>query len=117
MTGPSGVSMTARSPAASAVGEPISTARRPWTSAIRAVSSASSSGAAKSVASITRCTNVPTSTPGGMSASSEAVWPAAAWSAAATLGAPVGPGGSSASSGCSGSLVTQSSWLAAVMSL
>ena len=71
-SGPSGVSIAARSPATTLAASPISTPRaRACTASTRAASSASRSGAAKSVASKTRWTNVPTRTPAGMPASSD----------------------------------------------
>ena len=67
-SGPSGVSIAARRPAITVARSPMSTGRRARAAPTVRASSASRSGAAKSVASKTVCTNVPNSVPPGPAA-------------------------------------------------
>ena len=97
-------------------GSPISSWRRARVSATRAVSSAVRSGAAKSVASSTPWTNVPMSTPAGISASRDGT-SSSAGSPPGTAGGGVAGSGSSSVTPSSGSLATRASCAAAVMSL
>ena len=70
-SGPSGVSIAARSPATTSCGSPISTGRHACAAAMLAASSPSRSAAAKSVSCRTRCTSVPMRRPAGMSPNGE----------------------------------------------
>jgi hypothetical protein len=108
--------MTALSPSSTIARSPISVLRHAWTSSMRAPSSASRSGAAKSVASNTPCTNVPTCTPEGISARRDGTSRSAVSPASTTGGGPA-TSSSSVTSRSSGSLATRASWAPAVMSL
>ena len=109
---PSGVSRTARIPASTAAGSPTSSGRRASSRAIADWSWHSRSVAAKSTASSTWCTNVPTRVPPGMSPRSDGTSRSAASSSDA-FAADGGPSGASSSrSRASGSLVTTGSWVA-----
>ena len=114
--GPSGVSIARARPATTASASPIS-ARR-WTRAARtcAESSAVRSGAAKSAASKTWWTKVPTRSPTGMAARGDTAVSTGSAGEAAPIGGR-GSSGSSTTAGVSGSLATRCSYAPAVMSL